>query len=165
MSIISIFLLGMVGLATFTLYKMDMDELIMCSVGEGGFRLPEKVCESFMRKFRTNKVNIDSLNNGAGIDAILNLSNNEKKYTLAEYFLSKGLDINGINHYGEANLTPIHAAILYNDFVRVEFLVKHRADLNIKDPRYNMTPLEFAKSLQENRPEVDRGKIISLLEK
>ena len=91
----------------------------------------------------------------------------KKKYEIAEFFIAKGLDVNGVNHYyfrKPHDDTPLHASVLYNDAERAKFLIDHGADLNIKSkPLNDMTALELAQALQKKRPAEDRSELIRLL--
>lgn len=153
---------GVVGLTSYDLSNMDTETIILCSSNEGGILIPGKICEYYMYNHRNIKEDVEQLASGASLAFILN-GNSEKKYKIAEFFISNGLDVNGVNHYGDYNLTPIYSSVLLNDVVMAEFLLKHGADLRIKPPSVNMNPLEFARSLQEKVPSVDRSKILELL--
>ena len=156
---------GLLGLMAYDVSHMNSETIILCASNEGGILIPGKACEYYMFNHRAIKNDIDELASGAGLSFILSGHNNEKKYQIAEFFIANGLDVNGINHYGDYNLTPLHSAVLLNDIEMVQFLLKHNADVNIKPPSINMTPLEFALSLQEKEPSVDRSKIQQVLER
>ncbi len=160
---IILFLVGVFGLMVYDISEMDSETLILCASGEGGILIPSKICEYYMVNHRIIKNDIEELASGAGLIFILNGENKEKKYKIAEFFISNGLDVNGVNHYGNDNLTPLHGAVLINDAELVNFLLKHGADISIRPPSINMTPLELARLLQENEPSVDRSKIIQAL--
>ena len=157
---------AVVGLMVYSITAMSVIELIDCSADEGGIRLPSGLCEYYMKNYRGNDEDMQELAIG-GLDPILNLSNSKKKYAIAEYFIAKGLDVNGVNHYyfREPNdHTPLHASVLYNDVERAKFLIDHGADVNIKSKSLNgMTALEFAQALQKKRPAEDRSELIRLL--
>jgi len=156
-------LVGVFGLMIFDISKMDSETTILCASNEGGILIPSKVCEYYMFNYRNITNDVEELTNGAGLIFILNGKNKEKKYKIAELFILNGLDVNGVNHYGDYNLTPLHGAVLSNDVEVANFLLKHGADIKIKPPSINMIPLEFARSLQKKEPSVDRSKIIQLL--
>lgn len=157
------FLVGTFGLMVYDVSKMDSESLILCALDEGGILVPSELCEYYMFNYRAIKNDIEELASGAGLIFILNGENKEKKYKFAKFFILNGLDVNGVNHYGEDNLTPLHGAVLINDVELVNFLLKHGADINIKPPSINMTPLELARLLQENEPSVDRRKVVQAL--
>lgn len=156
---------AMVGLAVYAMTQLPIEELIMCSAGDGGVRIPSRLCEYYMKNYRGDDHDMKALAFG-GLDPILN-GESIKKYDIAAFFIAKGLDVNGVNHhhYRERNdYTPLHASVLYNDPERVKFLLDHGASLDIKSKSANnMTPLEFAKDLQKSRPAEDRQELIRLL--
>ena len=156
---------AVVGLMLYAMTELPIVELIMCSSGEGGIRLPSGLCEYYMKNYRGNDEDMEELAFG-GLDPILN-GESKKKYDIAEFFIAKGLDVNGVNHYGEPNhVTPLHASVLYNDAERAKFLIDHGADVSIKikSRSYNdMTALELAQALQKKRPAEDRSELIRLL--
>ena len=158
--IIALFIAG--GLVIYDLKRMDIETLILCSTNEGGILIPESLCNYFMINHRITEDDIENLSRGPSLDYILNLGAPEK-YQIAHRFLKKGLDINGVNHYSAKKLTPLHAAVLYNDAERVEFLVENGADLSIKNSYYGMTPLELAEELTGKNEEDSRRKIIEIL--
>ena len=154
--------MGGVGLALYDISRMDIEELILCSANEGGIRIPNSICEYYMLNHRINKGDVAQLAEGAGLEFILNLENPEK-YKIAEIFISKGLNVNGINHYNDKYITPLHAAVLYNDLERVKFLVGQGANINIKSKGYGMTALELARHLHKEHGKENRIEIIKLL--
>lgn len=158
-----LFITGVLGLMVFDITEMDSESMILCTSNEGGIFIPSKVCEYYMFNYRDITKDVEELTKGSGLVFILNGKNKEKKYKIAEFFILKGLDVNGVNHYGDYNLTPLHGAVLSNDVGMVKFLLKHGADIKIKPASINMNPLEFAQSLQKKEPSVDRSKIIKLL--
>lgn len=154
------------GLMAHAIVTMSISDLIMCSADQGGFRIPAKFCEHYMKNFRGNAADMQELAIG-GLDPILNLDDSKKKYEIAAFFIAKGLNVNGVNHYsyqGPRDVTPLHASVRYNDPERAKFLLEHGADLSIRSKSLNnMTALELAKALQERQPDVDRRELIRLL--
>jgi hypothetical protein len=161
-SIVVLLVAGIVGLTTYDLSNMDAEAIILCASDEGGIRMPGKICEYYLYNHRNVKADVEQIASGAGLAFILN-GGSEKKYKIAEFFLSNGLDVNGVNHYGDYNLTPIYGSVLLNDVEMARFLLGQGADLRVRPPSVNMNPLEFGQSLQENDPTVDRRKVLELL--
>ncbi len=149
----------------YSMSKMTVDEMVMCSVGDGGFYINSNVCEVYVKRFKSEPTHMDELSYG-GVEVILSLSNN-KKYELAEFFISKGLDVNTINQYQSQfgyDLPPIQSAILENDLKKVNFLIFHGANLMVRSKSTgNSTSLEFAKYLKEKEKNIDRSKILTTL--
>lgn len=165
--LVSLLLLGgaYIGSMIYAMSQMSMLHLIMCSAGEGGTRIPNRLCEHYMKTYRGDETDMEELAIG-GLDPILN-GESKKKYEIAAFFIAKGLDVNGVNHYssrGPGDVTPLHASVLYNDPERAKFLLDHGADVNRKSKSYdNMTPLQLAQAMQKKRPREDRGELIRLL--
>lgn len=162
-AIIVLFLVGVFGLMMYDVSKMDAETIILCTSNEGGILIPGKLCEHYMFNYRAIESDVKELASGAGLSFILNGENKDKKYQIAEYYLSNGLDVNGVNQYGNYNLTPLHGAVLDNDTEMATFLLRHGADKNIRPPSINMSSLEFARSLQKKEPNVDRNEMIQVL--
>jgi hypothetical protein len=141
---------------------MDAETIVLCSSNEGGILIPSAVCKYYLFNYRDIKKDVSELSGGAGLSYILNGAN-DTKYEVAEYFISNGLDVNGINNYGEYNLTPIYGAILLNDVKMAKFLMRNRADLSIKPPSINVPALEFCQLLQEKDLSVDRSEMLKVL--
>ncbi|MDZ4263027.1 MAG: hypothetical protein U1B30_11950, partial [Pseudomonadota bacterium] len=99
---------------------------------------------------------------GAGLELILNLQSPEK-YEMAKTFISKGLDVDGINHYSDRDITPLLASVLYNDVERVKFLIDQGANIEIRSKGYGMTALELAKKLHKEQGREDRTEMINIL--
>lgn len=154
---------GVFSLMLYDVSKMNTETIVLCASNEGGILIPSKACEYYLYNHRNIKTDVKEIFNGAGLSFILGSENTETKYKIAQFFITNGLDVNGINHYGEYNLTPIHAAVLFNDVRMVNFLLKNGASLNIKPHSLNMTPLEFGLTLQKKEPSIDRRKIIKIL--
>jgi len=153
---------GTLGLMLYDMSTMDIESLILCSANEGGIRIPSALCERYMTDHRLTDADIRQLGKNAGLEYILNLEN-PAKYEMAKKFISKGLDINGVNHYSDKKLTPLQASVLYNDTVRVKFLIIHGADVHRRNQTYDMTALELAKKLHVEQGKENRHEIIKLL--
>lgn len=154
------------ALLFYLLSKMSVFELVLCSADEGGILIPGTVCEYYMKNYRSGEEDIQELAKG-GLEPILNLDNEKKKYELAEFFISKGLDVDGMNHYHykrKNDSTPLHNSVIYNDPERVRFLIDQGADPEAKSQYHNnMTPLELAQNLESRFPDRNMEKIIQLL--
>ncbi|MGK0272594.1 MAG: hypothetical protein ACI88H_003266 [Cocleimonas sp.] len=167
--VVSITLITFVYLSTllYSMSKMTTDEMVMCSAGDGGFYISSNICEIYMKRFKSDSTDIEELSYG-GIEVILNLSS-DKKYELAEFFISKGLNVNAINQYQSQfgyDLPPVQSAILDNDLKKVNFLILHGANLMARSKSTgDLTSLEFAKSLQEKEKNTDRSLILIALSK
>lgn len=154
------------GLVIYAMSGMSASTLVLCSANEGGIYIPGRVCEFYLKTYRSGHRDIEELAIG-GLDPILNLSNDSKKYELATFFIGKGLDVNGVNHYNYGqpmDLTPLHAGILAQDVKRIQFLIEHGADTTLVSSTLDgKTPLEYAKSLyfQKNTEELEA--IVKLL--
>lgn len=151
-----------VVLVSYDMSKMDIEDLILCSVNEGGIRIPGKLCQHYMLNHRIDEKDIKKLSKGAGLDYILNLQTPDK-YEIAKVFIAKGLDINGINHYNDKDITPLHASVLYNDLERVKFLLTQGANIRIRSKGYGMTALELAKRLHDEHGKENRDEMIKVL--
>ena len=69
------------------------------------------------------------------MNAILN-----DRYEIVEYFIDQLPNLNWKNKYGQ---TPLHAAVFSNQIKIVELLLKHKADLTVKDIN-DLTPYHYA---------------------
>lgn len=164
LAIIAILLSLVIGSMIYHMDNMNIEHLILCSIGETGTRIPAPVCSTYMETFRTTVSDIDEMDNRGGISYILG-AQGDRKYAIAEMFIAAGLDINGEDHYAGGEINAAHAAVLVNNVVDIEFLIKHGMNLEIKSSRLNsMTPLELAIYLQKKHPKIDRSMIIQILE-
>lgn len=158
----------------FAISTMDIVQLTHCSANTGSIRIPAPLCEYYMINFRGNEEDMKELAIG-GLSPILNIAgglsntrDKDKVYEFAEFFILKGLDVNGINHYAPSrttpDLTPLHASVYDNEVRQARFLLKHGADLNIRSKyKDNMTPLEFAQFWQKKFPDKDMSELIRVL--
>lgn len=160
-SIAGLFLVTL-GLALHNVTSMGAEELIMCSADEGGIKIPSSACEYYMFNHRIDNDDILQLTEGAGLDFILNLDN-PKKYKIAETFIARGLNVDGTNNYSDKDITPLHAAVLYNDLERVRFLISQGANTNLVSKGYEMTAFELAKRLHSEDTANNRTEIIKIL--
>jgi len=151
------------GLMLYDMKTMNIEVLILCSSNQGGIRIPSKLCNYYMVNFRIDEDDIKELSEGAGLEFILN-GQNPIKYQIAETFISRGLDVNGVNNYSSRDLTPLHAAVLYNDAEVIRFLISQGANVHRRSKGYyGMTPLELAEKLHEEEGLHNRSKIITIL--
>lgn len=155
-------LLGIFFLMLYVMSQMSIQHLILCSSNESDTRIPHGLCKYYMLNYRITKNDIQQLSDGAGLDYILN-GEDPKKYEIAKIFISRGLDVDGRNHFSDKDVTPLHAAVLYNDVERVIFLIKLNANINITSRGYGLTALELAKKLHEKEGKENRAEIIRIL--
>ncbi len=156
-------LAGVVGLMLNDISRMSPETLILCVLNEGGILIPSGLCEYYMYNRRDVDSDIEVLSSGPGLSFILEGKDIKKRYEIADYFILNGLDVNGVNHSGGYNITPLHGAVLDNDLDMARFLLEHGASKNIKAPTINMDPLELVQSLQQKEPTIDRKKMIEIL--
>lgn len=159
---VALALLGIFSLMLYAMPKMSIQHLILCSSNESDTRIPSSLCNYYMLNHRITESDIKELSEGAGLEYILNLESHEK-YKIAEIFISRGLDVNGVNHFSNRDVTPLQASVFYNDVERVKFLIKHGADVSIRSKGYGMTALELAKKLHKENSKEDRSEIIKIL--
>lgn len=162
-SIAVLSLVGMLGLMVNDVYRMNPETLILCTLNEGGILIPSKFCEYYMYNYRDIESDVNQLSSGAGLSFILEGKDDKKKYEIAEFYILNGLDVNGVNHSGGYDLTPLHGAVLDNNTDIARFLLNHGASKSIAAPTISMTPVELANSLQEKEPSVDRREMIQML--
>ncbi|MFP8966984.1 ankyrin repeat domain-containing protein [Pokkaliibacter sp. CJK22405] len=153
--------------------SMDTETLAQCSVnqtsaskeGGGSALYPASVCFSYLRSFRSTPADIQLLTDGGGLDSILN-GDSPMKYKVAAFLIRQGLSVESINHHSVEDrtlaVTPLQAAIYYNDLPRVRFLLDQGANPLVTDEDGH-TPLQVATGFQQTRPDVTRLRIMYLL--
>lgn len=159
---VAVTLLGMFSIMLYAMSQMSIQHLILCGSDESGTRIPSSLCNYYMINHRITERDIKDLSEGAGLEYILNLES-PGKYKIAEIFISRGLDVDGINHFNNKDITPLQASVFYNDVERVKFLIKQGADINIRSEGHGMTALELAKKLHKENDKEDRSEIIKIL--
>jgi len=163
--------LAYVGLALYVMTEMEMVHLMLCSTNQGGTKIPSSICKYYLVNYRINEKGIKELSEGGGLDVVLNVEGYAEgrapKYELAKIFLAKGLDVNGVNHYKaraeDKSMTPLQAAVVYNDAPRIKFLIKQGAGLQMRG-ELGMTALEYAKKTHKAGSQFrDNREIIKIL--
>ncbi|CAA0104473.1 Uncharacterised protein [BD1-7 clade bacterium] len=160
--VMSIVLVIFSSVVVYDLNRMNTEDLLQCSLGKGGFFQPSNLCESYLLHYRLGPSAIKEMTEGGGLDFILNLGGADA-YTLAQIFIDNGLDVNATNKYSSDGFTALHSAVLYNDLLRVEFLVSNGADINNSSNVHNVTPLELSKSLQGQSSDISYEEITLFL--
>jgi len=150
----SLILLTFFGSMFYTIHRMDIADLIVCSLTERESIIPNKFCEYYMINYRMTPEDIDFLDEGPGLDFVLN-GTNPRKYKIAKILIVKGLDVNGINHLLSKGISPLYSAILSNDIKTVKFLINNGADTRLVGNDYDITALEFAKTLQDKEKRIE----------
>lgn len=160
--LLSLMVTGYIGTILYSMHSMDIEELVLCSADQGEIRIPSHICDYYMTHYRMTKTDISALASGAGLDYVLNANMHQPdKFKTAKTFILHGLDIDGLNHYGNLETTPLHAAVIYNDPERVKFLINNGADSTIINN--SMTALDLAKKLHTSNSSQDRDEIITFL--
>lgn len=158
------------------LSKAAVTELIVCSLDEGVVYIPKSVCSTYLLNYRDTEEDIKVLNANGGLHYILagyqrkvqtqtNLKSNSeylsRMLNITDAYLAKGLNVNQISLI--TGLTPLHAEILANNPVLVEYLLGKGADIHLKDNRFQLNAVEFTELLIAKNPQVDRTAISQLL--
>jgi len=113
-----------------------------------------------MINYRINEKDVKALSEGAGLDYILH-AEPSKRYEIAEAFLVRGLDVNGISYY--SGMTPLQATALGGEVQNVKFLLKQGADLHLTGDK-GMTALVLARKMHVTGSKLrDRTEIIQVL--
>jgi ankyrin repeat protein len=76
-------------------------------------------------------------------------------FDMCLFLLNHGADINAREGNG---LTPLHLAVIHNNYKLTKLLLEHGAKVNVKDYKYGLTPLQMAASN-------DYDEIVALLRK
>jgi ankyrin repeat protein len=166
--IISTFSIGFVfcSLVIASLQTMHIEYLISHADNNG--KKTEKsdilthVSKFYLENFRITENEAEELQASTGVAFIL-AGFNDYKYQIAEAFLEKGLDINGINHSSGSDLTALHSAVLLSDKDAVLFLLEHGIDISVKSGE-GLTALDWAIKMQEVNPTENRDEIVQILE-
>lgn len=143
-----IIFLGVSALTIYVMKALNIEELILCSSHTDAYYIPQGICKYYLVNYRANRDDIQELENGAGLGFIANDDNKDTKYMLMDYFLSKGLNINGRSKID--GLTPLHAAILLNDPELMKYLLSKGADPLQTDRDNGMTTYEYLDFLTSN---------------
>ncbi|WP_394203073.1 ankyrin repeat domain-containing protein [Shewanella waksmanii] len=147
---------------SYNLYNMSVEELIVCSDDASGYYLPPFICE-FQLTNLGGEAYAEELSKTTGLSFILAGNNQQKKLALAEYFINKGVNIDGINHIDGLGLTPLHAAILNQDFSSVKFLIAHGADISLRAKSTELNALELAEQVNQQYRSTDTKLIVQIL--
>lgn len=147
----------------FSINTRHIYNLIECSHGEYQIRfVPQRLCRVYLLTFRGSRDDVATINHDGSLVGLLSPASKEDKSQLLEFLLEKGVDVNRLDK--RAGISPLHTAILDNNFEVAEFLLRHGANPSIKDKKRNLTPLEFALQLKGRPGQPDRTAIIKLLE-
>lgn len=146
-------------LVCYALSSMPIQRLILCASDESKLVVPAKVCQYYMDGLGEKA--IGELQDGAGLEFILNL-NSPAKFILADQFIAKGLDVDGINHYGTGGNTPLHAAVMYGDLDTINYLLNQGASLDIVNTE-GQKAKDLAEQLYGNGKKPNGPAIIALL--
>ncbi|VAW88556.1 hypothetical protein MNBD_GAMMA18-1324 [hydrothermal vent metagenome] len=155
--------LTIAGLMLYDMSKMEIEVLMLCSTNRGGILIPSDLCKYYLVNYRINEKGIKELSEGGGLDVVLNIEESAAEYELAKMFLARGLDVDGANHAGGKDVTPLQAAVMYNDVRRVNFLLEYGANIHLSEG-YGMTPIDIARKFHKAGSELeDRSEIIQIL--
>ena len=155
--------LAYVGLMLYVMTEMEMEVLMLCSTNRGGILIPSGLCKYYLVNYRINEEGIKKLSEGGGLDVVLNIEEDSAEYELAKLLLARGLGVDGANHVGGTDVTPLQAAVMYNDVRRVNFLLEYGADIHLSEG-YGMAPIDIARKFHKAGSELeDRREIIQIL--
>ena len=166
-SIIGVIFVGYISLSTYAITTLNIEELLVCTDSDRIYKIPfaKSICRGYLFTFRGSQQDIADLHQGVGASFVLNgYSTAPEREQVLKYLISKGLDV---NHLDRHMFLPLHGAVLSNSADEVGILLRNGANPNLKDKKYELTPLELALKFQaedkfpEDREE--RQTVISLL--
>ena len=152
---------GYSSVALYSLINSDIEDVIICSTDENTHYIPSDACEYYLLNYRADEGDIESLESGAGLAFLFEIKDIDKRDVYIKYFISKGIKVNTLSHID--GLSPLHSAILLNDFGLVQLLMDKGASITIKEKSHGLTPLEFIHKLSEKNAQIDRQLISELL--
>lgn len=95
-----------------------------------------------------------------GITPLHSISKTVKDIEIYKYFLSKGVDINQVDKYGNSALTN---AIQNNTSKITDFLIQNKADVHVLDKKGNNIGYYLVKSYNDKKPEEFKLKLNLLI--
>ncbi|MEI8620829.1 hypothetical protein P4S66_08130 [Pseudoalteromonas sp. B129b] len=152
---------GYSSVALYSLINSDIEDVIICGTNNNTHYIPSDACEYFLFNYRSGKDDIESLESGAGLAFLFEIKDIDKRDAYIEHFISKGIKVNTLSHID--GLSPLHSAILLNDFGLVQLLIGKGASITIKEKAHGLTPLEFIHKLRENNAQINRQLISEFL--
>lgn len=156
-------LVGYIGLSVYIIVNQGIEELLICS-DKGGLKIPfsKQVCRKYLLTVRGTQKDIKILQQGVGASFVVQgEASLIEREEILKYLISKGLDINQIDIHA---LSPLQGAILANSTEEIEILLRNGANPNLKENKFQLTPLELALKLQsENKSLSNLSTIISIL--
>ncbi len=69
----------------------------------------------------------------------------QERFLVVEYLISKGADVNSVNHY---NYTPLLWAAIRGNLRTAELMLEKSSDVNLRDIIEGRTPLEWNKQMR-----------------
>ena len=153
-------------LALFSLYRSQMQDVIICSSDNAASYIPSAICSSYLYHFMGDSADIKELEENTGIMIAFDVNkegiNKDKKdKKLFLFLVSKGADVNKQNKI--TGLYPIHEAILRNNLHAVNLLLSHGADPELKDRKNQLNSLHFTQILIKKNPSINRSSIEKVL--
>lgn len=146
--------------AIFTVSRLGIEHLIICSTDSEAINIPRSVCKYYLYNF-TGRDSARDLGEGAGIAYMYGIQNKKDKYRTIDRLISVGVDVNRVSNID--GLTPLNAAILLNDPELVKYLLGKGASLDKKDRANKLNAKEYIEYLQKNARRADRQKIHQII--
>lgn len=113
--------------------------------------------------FHPTEEEVNELNREAGARYAATFPDPEEAAKLLTHFVSRGVRIDSVDESTELRLTALHSAALNPNPAPVQLLLSLRADPDVRDGE-GRSPLDLARTSQSNRPDLDYGEVIRLLE-
>ncbi|MEO3877430.1 hypothetical protein [Rheinheimera fenheensis] len=148
------------GSAVFSLSRMSVQELIICSADDNSYVLPAPLCFTYFNHM-TDEQHAKQLDQHAGLAYVFEIKPEQLKYKVITRLLALNVDINKPSAID--GLPPLHAAILLHDPKLVQYLLEQGADKNIYDNTEKMTSSQLVEHLLERAPTADLLAIKQLL--
>ena len=158
--IVVILLTILLSTAAFSLSRMSVQELIICSTDNKSYLLPAPLCLTYFNNM-TSEQHAKKLDQHAGLAYVFEITPEQLKYEVIARLLTLGVDINKPSAID--GLPPLHAAILLNDPKLVQYLLEQGADKSISDNNQKMTSSQLVDHLLERKATADLLAIKQLL--
>ncbi|GAB2926362.1 hypothetical protein [Rheinheimera gaetbuli] len=158
--IVVILLTVLLSITAFSLSRMSVQELIICSTDNNSYVLPAPLCFTYFNSM-TNEQHAKELDQHAGLAYAFEIKPEQLKYIVITRLLALDVDINKPSAID--GLPPLHAAILLKEPKLVQYLLEQGADKSISDNTQKMTSSQLVDHLLERKATAELLAIKQLL--
>lgn len=147
------------AMAVFLKHSITEERMMLCTLGNEIPIFDSEDCITYFEIFGVSEELMALVEQQYGIASILR-AGSHSRFRMADALVTHGFDVNWIN---EDKISPLHSAIIHDDFESFKWLMQKGANKEFHCPKLGRNATEFLNLVYTENPTINRGAMYALL--